>query len=490
MDNKKKNNEIPLTDLDYEGVIYEPSKEAKRLTKNKINKKEKTKKDVYPKQKIKKAQDFNFNIFIGVTSVIGVIIFFVVAGMTYSYISPYFAPKNTAQETTLNLSDGQNKNDIVINPDTEVNLVGFIKDINYDTSVFNIVSIKDNKIYTLKSKQSTVFKDKYDNMLTVQEIQVGDIVDFAFDEDNNLNYIKENANCFTLDNISKVQIDLETMTLAINSKKYNIYTEYICLKDGLPFPIEKISKLDVLTLKGYEDNIYFLDVKKGNGVLKLINKPNLKNAVIEIDRDIFKSLDEVETIDLSEGKHKVVIRSDDTMSFVKEINIIAGTENILDLSQIQNKSGTLLINSDVSDYTLYVNNEKKPTNEPLTLMYGVYSIRAEKEGYNPFQKQISIEQPQTSLNITLEKIEKVGKMSLTSTPDNAEVFVDNIFVGYTPLNYKLAQGVHTVTLKKDGYNDFVLSSITIGDEESSFNITMHKLETQTTTSTTETTTQQ
>ena len=487
MNKDDKNNEVPLTDLDYEGVIYEPSKEAQSKFKKKIKNKVKPR-EIYPQKKIKKAQDFNFNIFIGITSVLGVVIFLVVVMMTYSYISPYIASPKPSQETTLDL---QTTSSIFINPDTEANLVGVIKGIDYNLKTFDILNLKDEKTYTLKTKPATIFEDKYSNMLTIEEVQIGSIVDFAYDEDNKLNYIKENKNSFSIDEVSKVNLDLNLMTLGINDKTYGISPEYICLKDNLPYPIENISKLDILNLKGYGNQIYFIDIKKGNGTLKLINKPNFKNVIIEVDRDIFKPLAEVETLNLAEGNHKIVIRSDDTLPFVRDITIKSGEENILDLAQIQNKSGTLIVNSNVSEYKLYINNNETSTNEPINLSYGVYSIRAEKEGYHTFQKQVSIKSPQTNLDISFEKIQKIGKISITSNPDNAEVLVDNVFVGYTPINYKLEQGVHTVVIKKDGYKDFVLSSITVGDEESSFNITMHKDENQTssTTQTTETTTQ-
>ena len=47
-------------------------------------------------------------------------------------------------------------------------------------------------------------------------------------------------------------------------------------------------------------------------------------------------------------------------------------------------------------------------------------------------------------------------ISITSTPSEAQVYIDNSLtsIGSTPLDdYKLAFGTHTITLKKDGYND-------------------------------------
>lgn len=480
MNNKsnKSFNDIPLTDLDYKGVIYEPSENAKNFQKSKIRKNNKP----TIKKQIKKAPNFNFSLFLVLTISIGVVIFIIATSLTYSSISSYIGVPKPSDNVEQNINNIPNSNNtLVLDSNTNQNLTGIIKSIDYEKNIFSFIDIKANKIYSLKVKPSTVFKDKYDNMLTLPEVKIGCVVDFSFDDSNKLNYVKENSNNFTLENITNIKIDLELNTLSINDKIYKIDDNVTILKNTEPYDITKISSLNVIDIKGYNNIIYFIDVKKGNGTLKLANKPNLNNAFIEIDRDIFKSLAEIDTINLSEGKHKVVIRSDDSISFVKEINIISGEETVLDLAQIQNKTSNLLIKSNVTDYTLYINNTIETSREPLKLAYGAYTIKAEKEGYKPFETQISINNPQATLNINLEKIEKMGKINISSNPDNAEVYVDNAFVGYTPLNYKLPQGVHTITLKKAGYNDFILSSVTIGDEESSFNITMHKSQTETTT---------
>lgn len=44
-----------------------------------------------------------------------------------------------------------------------------------------------------------------------------------------------------------------------------------------------------------------------------------------------------------------------------------------------------------------------------------------------------------------------GKIWLTSTPDSAEVYVDNAFVGNTPATLRLTPGKHTIKVAQSGY---------------------------------------
>jgi len=47
-----------------------------------------------------------------------------------------------------------------------------------------------------------------------------------------------------------------------------------------------------------------------------------------------------------------------------------------------------------------------------------------------------------------------GKLSLVSVPDGADIEVDGSFVGNTPSDVQVAEGSHTVTVKKPGFKDW------------------------------------
>ena len=48
----------------------------------------------------------------------------------------------------------------------------------------------------------------------------------------------------------------------------------------------------------------------------------------------------------------------------------------------------------------------------------------------------------------------IGTISLVSTPDGADVYVDNQFYGNSPATLKLKPGKHTITVKMSGYKDW------------------------------------
>jgi hypothetical protein len=47
-----------------------------------------------------------------------------------------------------------------------------------------------------------------------------------------------------------------------------------------------------------------------------------------------------------------------------------------------------------------------------------------------------------------------GKISLASTPDGADIELDGSFVGNTPSDLQVAEGEHTIAVKKSGFKDW------------------------------------
>ena len=481
--------DIPLTDIDYEGVIYEDSRDSKTNNVYKKNITSNKKSYSKPHNKVKKAQNFNYSKFLIGAISLGSVICLVVFFLTYNYISDYFSfDNNTVNSSNLQENNNLNNNTLSIldeiSENTVKNVIGIIKDINLETEIVQLFDISLNKNYALKIIGSTELKDQYDAPLSLIEFANGDIVNFSFDSSNKITYMKKYNNTFYEENISNYTIDATNRILNFNNKSYSLSKNLIILKNSEEINLENINPLNVLDIKGIDNTIYYIEIKKGVGKVKFTNIPKLSNATIEIDRNIFKPLSKVDSINLEEGTHKIVIRADNITPFVKEITVLDNNETVVDLSELQSKKGTVFIKSNVSDYTLYINNTLETSREPLLLNYGAYTIRAEKEGYSPFETQISVNSSNQTIEINLEKIEKLGELTISSNPSEAQVFVNNAFIGYTPLNYKLPYGTHNVVLKKEGYLDFNLSSINIGKDDSVFNITMHKNSSTTTETTT------
>jgi len=58
-----------------------------------------------------------------------------------------------------------------------------------------------------------------------------------------------------------------------------------------------------------------------------------------------------------------------------------------------------------------------------------------------------------------------GKVTVSSLPDGADIYVDDNFVGNAPATFKLSPGKHTVKVSQDGYNGWTKELSVIADSE-------------------------
>ena len=67
-----------------------------------------------------------------------------------------------------------------------------------------------------------------------------------------------------------------------------------------------------------------------------------------------------------------------------------------------------------------------------------------------------------------------GKIWLTSTPDAADVYVDDAFVGNTPATLRLPPGKHTIKVSQNGFKDWTKDLSVIASSEVSLKAMLEK----------------
>lgn len=90
----------------------------------------------------------------------------------------------------------------------------------------------------------------------------------------------------------------------------------------------------------------------------------------------------------------------------------------------------------------------------LYLTDGIYEIEASLYGHRSAKQFIEVKNCQNQ-TITVTPTPLYGALSIESNPMGAEIFINGISYGKTPnILENMLAGKYTVTLKKDGYNDF------------------------------------
>ena len=105
---------------------------------------------------------------------------------------------------------------------------------------------------------------------------------------------------------------------------------------------------------------------------------------------------------------------------------------------------------------VFINGAKQAGETPVTLPLapGQYNLVLRLSGYEPYSGKIQVTDIQTPLNLSLTErsATRVAWAQVSSNPKGAEILVDGSATGqFTPARVQIPSGIHTITLKLDGY---------------------------------------
>ena len=127
----------------------------------------------------------------------------------------------------------------------------------------------------------------------------------------------------------------------------------------------------------------------------------------------------------------------------------------------------LEIRSDPEGASIFINSRLAGAT-PLRIVNlepGAYAVRLEKSGRQPVTRRVSLAGRGAALNEVLPEVE-TGKLIVGLKPDGAEVLLDGVLLGHTPLTLpKVPAGMHELVVRKTNFEPFA-QRITIAAADS------------------------
>lgn len=128
------------------------------------------------------------------------------------------------------------------------------------------------------------------------------------------------------------------------------------------------------------------------------------------------------------------------------------------LTPIQ-EGGSLYVTSSPKGASVYVDGSyfgRTPVSDEVAP--GTHTVRISLDGYSTVSKSVYVGEGSTAtVSVSLDPVVSTGYLSVSSTPKYADVYVDNAYMGQTPMTMSLDTGNHSVTFKKSGYSNYSTS---------------------------------
>ncbi len=328
-----------------------------------------------------------------------------------------------------------------------------------ELSTITFKNLKNDTINTVSVTEKSIMP----KATTIEDIMTGDIYTYVFDKDKNLKELKvcERAWSFS-DTGAKVNKTANLIKFDAGAKEHKDssykYDESIISvrdKSNNPLTLENIGYMDTIKLTGYNngniDKVYNIVIESGHGTIELRNLNNIKNPKITVDGSETAVNLSSPFITVGEGTHTVVVSGKNISDITREVSVTAAEPFVLDLSKVVVNTGALTVYSNVSDYALYINDKEYDENQSILLPYGEYSVRASKDGYSNYSGSVTIDADQNTCKVNLTKLNRSGRVNLSASPAEAEIYIDDNYVGKGSTSVQLALGSYVAKAVCPGY---------------------------------------
>ncbi len=190
-------------------------------------------------------------------------------------------------------------------------------------------------------------------------------------------------------------------------------------------------------------------LSKEYGKLHITSTPS--KAVVYIDGKRQGQLTPLE-VQVAQGRYFLKVEKDRFYSYEEEVSVDQGKTMTVEADLVR-QIGRIIVESVPPGAKAYIGNDLLGTT-PLThdKPVGKYVITLKKKRFR--DKMIeAIIAPDETLNINIDLTERVGALKITTNPPGAEIHINDVYLGETPLRIERKPGAYHVTIKKKQYRE-------------------------------------
>ncbi|MCL1862544.1 MAG: hypothetical protein FWF78_03145 [Defluviitaleaceae bacterium] len=321
-----------------------------------------------------------------------------------------------------------------------------------DSRTLTLLDISTRRTQEFTVSDEVRLHDRLNRPLTFSELRVGNMIDIGYDARSfDIATINESRQAWERRSRPNVQVDLENFEISLGNEVWSFNAQTLVMHRGEPFAISQIRPIDSVTLVGYGDTVWLVQIDSAHGFLQINNADVIANGTLMIGTNLFFQLDDIANdIQLHEGTHRVTVEGDNIETFIENVEISAGQITRLNMGDAQLRAALLHIGVMPEDASVFVNGEQV-TGSPVTVEFGEVVVRVEREGFLPQEQHLDVTAPATGINFELVEIVNENTVVIFTLPTNAEIFFNNIFIGHSTLTHVVPSGTFEIRARLPGY---------------------------------------
>lgn len=327
-----------------------------------------------------------------------------------------------------------------INLNTQTNLIEEVKQEEvswaerYDSEDTGIVVGIDEKKQTITVKKidsgvklnlnytgATNVTDKYESVLAMKQISVGEIVNVYYNKDDSIaRKVVISSDAWEYTEVLDLSYDQTEKIIYIAGEKYRYGDSLTLISNEKEGNLLDLSPIDVVTIKGINKRICSIIVTRGHGYISLENDETFIDGWIDVGQESARPITKDMIVVASEGNHKVTVAKDGAGG-TKSVTVRRNEKVVVDVSDLKSetkKSGSIKFNITPENALLYIDGVKTDYSELVVLEYGIHRILVKTDGNDDFSQTIVVGSSYSEIDINASKTSKAsgsGNQSSTGT---------------------------------------------------------------------------
>ncbi|MBO6016189.1 MAG: PEGA domain-containing protein [Lachnospiraceae bacterium] len=280
-----------------------------------------------------------------------------------------------------------------------------ISGINETKETITFYNTQIGRHYTLSYKGISSIKDKYDEELSVSQLEPGQIAILSFvKDDKELRTLQLKKDAFIAQGVSDYEINNNAHTMRFDDKRYELSKYLFVLANGRRAELEDINPVDVLKVSGTDRLVSSIVVERGHGYLRLSGEEYFVGGWIEVGSGLIRTISEGMLLTVPEGEYDVLI-TNKGYGGVKHVAVEANKETMVDVSDLKGeevKTGQIIFTITPASAVLSIDGDEADLSAPVELEYGIHQIAIKAEGYKTIVKYIKVSSLLANINIEME----------------------------------------------------------------------------------------
>ncbi len=333
--------------------------------------------------------------------------------------------KPAIRQTISNTSSKAGDENSAIYNQADKNLTALVLEVNASDKAIKLFDTDKKEEIILYYTGGSNITDKYGQPITVGQLEIGQIVDIAYQSSKNkILSLRPSLKAWEYIGVNNMLIDTSDKIIKIANTKYTYDSPIVTDNDAF-ITLEDLAEQDVLTVRGIDETVWSVKVTKGHGTVRLIDCDAFLGGSVTIGYEAVQKITENMIVTVREGNYNLTAENG-KYSGTKNITVNRNEETVVSLRDLGPGYGQILFDISPLGADLFIDGKLTLYASPVKLMYGEHKIEVSLGGYATYRGRLKVDSSEKKVQIVLPELHSRESVSIVEIPGNETDDVDYI----------------------------------------------------------------